>query len=56
MSLEDSKKILAGDDNAATTYFSQNTTDSLKKMIMPIIKTSMEENSVAGYYNTINEI
>ncbi len=55
MSLEDAKKILAGDDNAATTYFSENTTASLKKMIMPIIKTTMEENSVAGYYNTIND-
>jgi len=55
MTLEDANKILAGDENAATTYFSENTTDSLKKMIMPIIKTTMEENSVAGYYNTIND-
>ena len=55
MSLEDAKKILAGEDNAATTYFSKNTSSSLKKMIMPIIKTTMEENSVASYYNTIND-
>ena len=49
------RRTFSGDENAATTYFSENTTDSLKRMIMPIIKTTMEENSVAGYYNTFND-
>jgi len=55
MTLEDAQKILAGDKNAATSYFSANTTDSLKKMITPIIQETMKSNSVATYYNTIND-
>lgn len=54
MSLEDAKKILNGGDNAATEYFKTNTTDSLKKLIQPIIKETMRENQVAGYYDTFN--
>lgn len=54
MSVDDAKKILAGSDNAATEYFSANTTESLKKMITPIIQETMEKNSVAGYYDTLN--
>lgn len=54
MSLDDAKKILNGDENAATNYFQTNTTDSLKKLIKPIIKETMAQNSVAGYYDTFN--
>ena len=37
MSLTDAQKILNSGENGATNYFKDNTTDSLKKMIKPII-------------------
>ncbi len=55
MSLEDANKILNGSENAATDYFNANSSEALKKMIMPIIQETMKENSVASYYNTIND-
>ena len=55
MSIDDAKRILNGKENAATEYFQKNTTTSLQKMIKPIIQESMQENSVAGYYDIINE-
>ncbi|MAD41268.1 MAG: hypothetical protein CL623_02615 [Arcobacter sp.] len=54
MSLQDAQNILAGDKNAATNYFKLNTTDSLKKMITPIIQDTMKENQVASYYDMAN--
>ncbi|XPV67429.1 MAG: DUF4197 domain-containing protein [Halarcobacter sp.] len=54
MSLDDAKKILNGDKNAATNYFQSHTTDSLKKLIKPIIQETMAQNSVAKYYDTFN--
>jgi hypothetical protein len=54
MSLTDAKKILAGDKDAATQYFKSNTSNSLKKVIKPIIQKTMEQNSVAKYYDTFN--
>lgn len=54
MSLTDAQNILAGDNNAATNYFKTNTTDSLKKMIKPIIQETMKENQVAQYYDMAN--
>jgi hypothetical protein len=54
MSLQDAQNILAGDKNAATTYFKANTTESLKKMIAPIIQNTMKENQVASYYDMAN--
>ncbi|RXJ68125.1 hypothetical protein CRV08_07655 [Halarcobacter ebronensis] len=54
MSLEDAKKILEGNNNAATEYFKTNTSSSLKSVIKPIIEKTMEQNSVAGYYDSFN--
>lgn len=54
MSLTDAQNILAGDKDAATNYFKTNTTDSLKKMIKPIIQETMQENQVAKYYDMAN--
>lgn len=54
MSLEDAQKILDGGESAATDYFKTNTSDSLKKMIMPIIQETMKQNQVASYYETAN--
>ena len=56
MSVTDAQKVLSGGNNAATTYFKENTTASLKKLITPIIQESMKENQVAGYYDTVNNI
>jgi len=50
MSIDDAKKILSGGDDAATKYFKENTTKQLQATIAPIVKKSMENNSVAKYY------
>ena len=54
MSVTDAQNILAGQNDAATNYFKTNTTESLKKMIAPIIQETMKENQVASYYDTAN--
>jgi hypothetical protein len=54
MSVTDAQNILAGGKDAATNYFKSNTTESLKKMIAPIIQETMKENQVANYYDTAN--
>ncbi|WP_421716350.1 DUF4197 domain-containing protein [Arcobacter arenosus] len=54
MTLDDAKKILNGDKNAATNYFKDNTSNSLRNMIKPIVQETMAQNSVAKYYDTFN--
>ncbi len=54
ISLTDAQKILNGNQNVATEFFKPNTTDSLKKMITPIIQETMKQNQVASYYDTFN--
>lgn len=56
MTLTDAQNILASGNNAATNYFKSNTTESLKKLITPIIQETMKENQVATYYDTVNNI
>ncbi len=51
MSIDDAKKILSGSDKAATDYFRANSTKDLQKTIAPIIQKSMDNNSVAKYYD-----
>ncbi|MCW8895400.1 MAG: DUF4197 domain-containing protein [Sulfurimonas sp.] len=55
MTLTDAKKILAGNKDAATEYFKENTTKSLQEMIKPIVKEAMQDNQVAVYYDKVNE-
>ncbi len=55
MSLDDAKKILAGGNEAATQYFQKTSNTSLKAAIKPIVQESMKENSVASYYDTVND-
>jgi len=50
MSIADAKEILAGEDDAATQYFINNTGSELASTIEPIVKKSMENNDVAKYY------
>jgi hypothetical protein len=54
MTMEDAKKILAGNKDGATQYFKKHTTSSLQKMISPIVKEMMKKNSVAKYYDVFN--
>jgi transcriptional regulator with PAS, ATPase and Fis domain len=56
MSVTDAQAILTGGNEAATNYFKSNTTDSLKKLITPIIQETMKENQVASYYDTVNNL
>jgi len=50
MSLDDAKKILVGNKDAATQYFKNRTSSSLEKMISPIVDKTMKQNSVVKYY------
>lgn len=54
MSIEDAKKILSGNSDAATQYFKNNTSQALKELITPLVQNTMKENKVASYYNTAN--
>ena len=56
MTLTDAQAILSGGNEAATNYFKANTSDSLKKLITPIIQETMKENQVASYYDTVNNL
>ena len=56
MSVTDAQGILSGGNEAATNYFKANTSDSLKKLIAPIIQETMKENQVATYYDTVNNL
>ncbi len=51
MNIDDAKNILSGSDKAATDYFRKSSTKELQETISPIIKTSMENNSVSKYYD-----
>ena len=56
MSVTDAQAILSGGNEAATNYYKANTSDSLKKLIAPIIQETMKENQVATYYDTVNNL
>ena len=53
MTLEDSKNILMGPDNAATEYFRKRTSETLKKEYMEIIREKMSEVKLVGYFNSL---
>lgn len=55
MSIEDAKKIYQGDDDAATRYFEDKTRDKLSSSFKPLIKDSMAEVNVTGYYQQLVE-
>lgn len=55
LSIDEANKILNGADNAATTYFKNNTSSKLKELITPIVKNSISNNQVASYYTSFNE-
>lgn len=55
MSFDDTVRILKGEDNAATEYFKKNTSDSLNKAILPIVKDSMAKSDVTKYYQSLKD-
>ena len=54
MNIDDAKKILSGDETAATKYFKSSSYEELKKVISPIVKESIKSSSVASYYEKFN--
>jgi hypothetical protein len=60
MTFEDARKILSGNETAATEYFKGKTTDKLTAVFKPIVDKSMNEvgathqyNELVGYYEKI---
>ena len=50
MSLSDARTILQGNDDAATQYLRQNTSEALQKAIQPIVSKSMDDVGVTAAY------
>jgi Protein of unknown function (DUF4197) len=55
MSFEDAKRILSGDNTAATEYFKQKTTGQLTDAFTPVVKKTMSENGVVKQYDALTE-
>lgn len=53
MTLEDGRKILAGGDTAATTYFRTKTSATLTSAFKPIVRSGMEEAGVTRQYKQL---
>jgi hypothetical protein len=55
MSFEDARKILSGNDTAATDYFKGKTTDRLTTAFRPVVEKTMGENGVTKQYEGLTE-
>ena len=55
MTFEDAKRILAGDNTAATQYFKEKTTGRLTDAFTPVVKRTMSENGVVKQYDSLTE-
>lgn len=53
MSFEDAKKILSGNDTAATEYFKSKTSDQLATAFRPYVEKTMSENGVSEQYESL---
>jgi hypothetical protein len=53
MTVKDAGNILMGSKDAATSYFKQNTTDSLSRVFEPIIQKSMDKVGATQYYTSV---
>ena len=53
MTFDDARKILSGNDTAATDYFKGKTTDKLTVVFKPIVDKSMNEVGVTRQYNEL---
>ncbi len=56
MSLSDANAILNSGEHGATEYFKKTTTTDLTATIKPIIQKSIQNNSVAQYYDGANNL
>jgi hypothetical protein len=54
MSFDDARKILSGDDTAATDYFKSKTTDQLVAAFCPFVEKTMNENGVTQQYEALS--
>ena len=55
MSFADAKKILSGNNTAATQYFKEKTTGHLTDAFTPVVKKTMGENGVVKQYDSLTE-
>jgi hypothetical protein len=53
MSFEDAQKIYSGPDDAATEYFREKTSDRLRELFQPSVKTSLNEVGATRYYSEL---
>lgn len=53
MSVKDAVKIIKGEDDAATSYLQENTSEELASRFKPIIKTSLEKTDATKNWNTV---
>ena len=53
MTFEDARKILSGNETAATEYFKGKTTDKLTAVFRPVVDKSMNEVGVTRQYNEL---
>jgi len=53
MSFDDARKILSGDDTAATEYFKAKTTPQLTEAFRPFVEKTMHENDVTQQYESL---
>jgi hypothetical protein len=53
MSFEDARKILQGNDTAATEYFKMKTTDQLRKAFLPAVSEATNSVGVTRNYKTL---
>ena len=55
MSFDDAKRILSGNNTAATQYFKEKTTGQLTDAFTPVVKKTMGENGVVKQYDALTE-
>lgn len=55
MSFDDAKRILSGNNTAATEYFKEKTTGHLTDAFTPVVKRTMGENGVVKQYDALTE-
>jgi enolase len=53
MTIDDSRKILAGSDTAATEYFQEKTSDKLAAAFKPTVSSSMNDVGVTKKYKDL---
>ncbi len=55
MSIADARNILQGEDDAATRYFRENSSDELKEKFLPIVKQATSQVGVTDSYKKLTD-